>query len=102
MSGFPVLPQNADIRQIVEAVNTLQRGKFNAVTTVTLAAGAGTTTLTDRRIGGASFIGFTPLTANAAGEVPTLYVSARAKGSATLTHTNAVSVDRTYSVLIIG
>lgn len=102
MSSFPILPQNADLRRVIEAVNVLQRGKFNAIGSLTLTAGATTTTLTDSRIGGESFIGLMPTTANAAGALATTYVSARAKGSATITHANAATVDRTFVVLVIG
>ena len=65
-------------------------------------AGATSTTLTDSRIGGASFIGFSPTTATAATALTALYVSAKAKGSATLTHNNTADTDRTFDVLIVG
>lgn len=104
MSGFPTLPQGADIRRIVEVVQRLLQGKMNATTTLTLTANAGSTTLTDARIGGSSHIGWTPLTANASAEVGagTIYVSARVKGSATIAHANNAQTDRDFSVLIIG
>lgn len=101
-ASFPVLPQNPEPRRIVEAVNNLLRGKMNVVTTVTLTAGATTTTLTDSRIGGDSHISLEPLTANAAAAHAALYVSAKTKGSATLTHASSANVDQTFSVLIIG
>lgn len=102
--SFPTLPQGADLRRVVEVVQRLLQGKFNAVTTLTLTANVGTTTLTDARIGGESHLALTPLTANASAEVGagTIYVSARAKGSATITHANNAQTDRSYSVLIIG
>jgi hypothetical protein len=99
---FPGLGPNADIRQIVERVGWLLRGKMNAVTTVTLTANATTTTLTDQRIGGGTYIGLSPTTANAAGALGTTYISAKAAGSATITHANAASTDRTFDVLLIG
>jgi len=43
-----------------------------------------------------------PTTANAAGALSNLHVSARAQGSATLTHTNTSTTDRTFGVAIIG
>lgn len=100
--SFPTLGPNADTRSIVERINMLLAGKMNAVTTVTLAAGAATTTLTDSRIGGQSIILLSPRTASAAAAMAAVYVSAKAKGSATLTHGNTADVDRTFDVLIIG
>ena len=102
VAGYPTLPQNADLRRVVETVQMVMRGKFNAVTTLTLAAGVTTTVFIDERIGGESFIGLTPLSANAAAALPTTWVSARGKGTATLTHANTATTDRAYSVLIIG
>lgn len=100
--SYPALPTNPDPRRIAEAVNSILRGKTNNVTTVTLTANAATTTLTDSRIGGGSFIGFSPTTSNAAAGMTALYVSAKAKGSATLTHANNAQTDRTYDVVIVG
>ncbi len=101
-TGYPGLSQDPSPREIAERVNRLNQGKMNAVTTLTLTANAATTTFTDVRIGGMSYIGFSPTTANAAAELATLYVSAKANGSATLTHANNAQTDRTYDVLIIG
>lgn len=100
--SYPALSTNPDPRRIAEAVNSILRGKTNNVTTVTLTANAATTTLTDSRIGGGSFIGFSPTTSNAAAGMTALYVSAKAKGSATLTHANNAQTDRTYDVVIVG
>jgi hypothetical protein len=97
-------------RRLARAINSLLQGKMNAVTTLTLTAGATTSTITDARITNNSFIGFTPTTANAAAELGngTLYVSNRMSGTgntignATITHANNAQVDRTFIVLIIG
>lgn len=102
MTGYPTLSPGADNRSIVGRINLLLAGKMNAVTTATLAAGATTTTLQDSRIGGQSIILLSPRTATAATAMTAVYVSAKAKGSATLTHNNTADVDRTYDVLIIG
>lgn len=89
-------------REIAESINSVLQGNLNAVDTVTLTISSATTVLNDPRIGPESFIGFMPTTANAAGELATLYVSSRGNQTATLTHTNAVSADRTFSYLVIG
>ena len=80
------------------------QGKLNAVGSVTLTANAATTTYSDPRIGGESWIGFMPTTANAAAEIGagTLYVTARADGSCILNHANNAQADRSFDMLIIG
>ena len=89
-------------RQLARGVNQSLAGKLNAVTTVTLVAGDVTTVLTDARLTISSYIGLTPLTANAAAAISTTYVSSRTNGSATLSHANNANVDKTFSVVIIG
>lgn len=103
MSGFPGLaPGDTDLRKIVAVVTQLLAGKMNAVTSVTLTANSTTTTLTDARIGGGTYIGLSPVTASAAVALSITYVSAKAKGSATLTHDSTPETDRTFDVLLIG
>ena len=97
-------------RKIASVANAAFQGDLDAIGSVTLTASTTTSTLTDDRIGTTSTILFMPTTANAALELTGmlhidtvgLYVSARAEGSATLTHSNDSSVDRTYGYLIIG
>jgi hypothetical protein len=95
-------------RRLAKGINGLLAGKMNAVTTVTLAAGVATTTLTDARITINSFIGLMPTTANAATALATTYISNRMSsngnvaGNATITHANNAQTDRTFTVLIIG
>ena len=90
-------------REISEVVNNIMNGKTNNTGTVTLAvASATTTTINDERIGYNSIITFMPTTANAASELTNLYVSAKTKGSATLTHSANTSADKTYGYIIVG
>ena len=90
-------------REISEVVNGIMQGKTNNTGTVTLAvASATTTTINDERIGYDSIITFMPTTANAASAMTNLYVSAKTKGSATLTHSANTSADKTYSYIIVG
>ena len=90
-------------REISEVVNGIMQGKTNNTGTVTLAvASATTTTINDERIGYNSIITFMPTTANAASALTNLYVSAKTKGSATLTHSANTSADKTYSYIIVG
>lgn len=101
-ASFPAVSQGASSREVVERINRVMQGKLNAVTTVTLAANVTTTTLTDSRIGANSYLGFSPRSANAAVATGNLWVSAKTKGSATLTHANTATTDRTFDVLVIG
>jgi hypothetical protein len=89
-------------RQIAQSLNQQLTGKLNAVLQVTLTPSSTTTTVTDARIGANTFIGFSPLTANAAAAISGLYVSAQVNGSATLTHANNAQSDRTFNALLIG
>ncbi len=90
------------LRIVAEAVRGIQEGKIGSNSTVTLAASAGTTVVTDRRVGKDSVILFMPTTANAVAE--TMYVSAIAPRSNqfTITHTNNSQTDRSYSYIVLG
>lgn len=107
-TAFPTVNPNGetDARRTALALNGAIKGKLNAILTVTLRASQVTTVVSDPRIGVNSWLGFDPITANAAVELAagTLYCLAanRVTGQATLTHASAVSVDRTYRVLVIG
>jgi hypothetical protein len=101
--SFPGLaPGEKDLRRIVDVVRGVLAGKLNAVTSVTLRNGHTTTTLTDSRIGGGTFIGLSPTTATAAAATTAVYVSAKDKGTATLTHDNTADTDRTFDVVLVG
>ena len=97
--------QFADLKQWVRLVagilNGVLDGKTNNLASVTLRSGQTTTTLTDPRITADSAIFLSPRTANAAGALATTYLTP-AMGSATLTHANAGTTDRTFDALIVG
>lgn len=92
------------LQQACVIINGILAGKTNNVATVTCTAGATTTVVIDSRIGPNSAMPLDADTANAAVELAagTAYWSSRGKGAATLTHANAVSVDRTFRFPIIG
>ena len=98
--GYDGLPRNADLPRVVDASNRHNNGKLNCVAELTLTANTTTTTLTDARISPQSHINLAPLSANAAAEH--WWVSAQDNGTATITHANAATTDRTFNVLIIG
>ena len=89
---------------LARALNELRNGKVDSRGSFTLTVSVASSTLTDANIGPDSYIGFMPTTANAAAELGngTLYVSARAKGSATITHANNAQADRTFGYVVLG
>ena len=91
-------------RLLAQRMNQILLGKLNAGDGVTLTANQTTTTLSDRRIGPESFIGFSPTTANAAAELGAggFYVSSQGQYTATLTHANNAQTDRTFRYIVIG
>jgi len=93
-----------DLKKIVLALQQLAAGRSNAVGTVTLATGVATTVVTDKNCAAGSTPLLTPATANAATEVGngTLYVSAVANGSFTLTHSNSATTARTFLYALHG
>lgn len=84
------------------AIQQLAAGRSNAVGTVTLATGAASTTVVDANCAIGTTPILTPATANAAAEVPTLYVSAVANGSFTIAHTNSATTGRTFRYALYG
>jgi len=90
------------LRLISSTVNNTLDGKLNSTGTITLTASATTSTLTDARIGENSIILFMPITANGNTAKANLYVSARADGSATLTHASSGNTDQNFGYVVIG
>lgn len=96
-------PSGGEPREISEIVNNLVEGKTNNTGDITLNAGsATTTTISNERIGYNSIILLMPTTANAVASLTNVYVSARTKGSATLTHSANTNTDKTYGYIIVG
>ena len=90
------------IELIARIVNAILEGKINSVIDVTLDANSATTSVSDRRLGPDSFIGFMPRSTNAAAALGGLYVSAQGKHTATLTHANDANTDKNFRLVIIG
>lgn len=108
MSGIDLAPEETNIGRLNEAITQLAQGRSNAVGEVTLTAGA-TTTVVDKSVSVAavnvalgSQVFLTPRTANAAGALPTTWISAVDQGTFTITHANMASVDRTYGWACFG
>jgi hypothetical protein len=104
MNQFRTLPPfGGDARAVSEVVNGIMNGKTNNTGEITLNQGATSTTLTNERISANSVILFMPLNNHAADELAHghMYVSARNKGSATITHGNHMR-DMIFAYVIVG
>lgn len=102
MSGIN-LPQNETaLWRIVAAIIALARGASNAVGTVTLTAGATSTTVTPSTAPAAENVAsgmevfLTPKTANAAAVLASTYISSVGTKSFTITHPNSANADMTF------
>lgn len=93
-----------DLKKIVLALQQLAAGRSNAVGSVTLATGSSTTTVATSNCAAGSTPILVPSSANAATEVGngTMYVSAVANGSFTITHANSATAGRTFLYAILG
>lgn len=104
--GPPTFLQDEKVhrRLIAQWMREAHQGHLDNTGTVTLGTGTAATSVVDFRVGPFSFIGFSPLTANAAQEVGggTMYISARLNESFTITHANSVTADRTFVYCILG
>lgn len=88
--------------RLASAVNALIAGKLDAVGTFTLTANDATTTVSDNKFESNQVVIWAPTTANAAGAMTNLYLSARDRGSFTLTHANTATTDRTFLYVRLG
>lgn len=107
MTAFVPDINETDLKKIVLSLQQLAAGRSNATGTVTLTVNVATTTVTPTQTGSiaaGSSIMLTPTTANAAAEVGngTMYVSAVANGSFTITHANSATTGRTFLWATLG
>ena len=104
MSGIVLSPAESDLVRIVFAVRQLMEGRSNATGTLTLAAGATTTTVAAVNCGAGSIVFLMPQTANAAAAAATTYVQPGnvSAGQFTVSHANAASTDRTFGFVCLG
>lgn len=91
-------------RVIAEKVNQINQAKFNCFIDFTLTHDADSSLLKDARLGAYSFLGFMPMTANAAAELTALYIpqATMVNGQAEVFHSNSATTDRSYRVGILG
>ena len=104
MTAFVPGMAETDLKKVILALQQLAAGRSNATGTVTLATSASMTIVTDPNCAASTVPLLTPVTANAATEVGngTLYVSAVANGSFTITHANSATAGRTFLYALQG
>ena len=104
MSGNVPSPNETNIFRVVRGIRDLFEGRRNTTGTVTLATVSATTVVNHINFGKDSVPILTPLHANAATEIAngTIYVSARAQGSFTVTHANSATTNRTFAYTFDG
>lgn len=104
MTAYVPGTDEKDLKKIILSLQQLAAGRSNAVGTVTLTASVATTTVTTANCAVGSTPLFTATTSNAAAEFKngTIYISAVANGSFTITHANNAQTDRTFLYAIVG
>ena len=93
-----------DVRKLVLSLQQLAAGRSNAVGSKTLTTGSATTIVIDKNCAAGSVPILVPTTANVATELGngTLYISAVANGSFTITHANSATANRTFLYALLG
>lgn len=93
-----------DPKKLIMSLTELASGRSNAFGSVTLTVSAATTTVSDKNCSAESTPILAPTTANAAAEVGngTIYISAVANGSFTITHANSATTGRTFRYALHG
>lgn len=104
MTAYAPGTDETDLKKIILAIQQLAAGRSNAVGTVTLTVSAATTTVTDNNCAAGSVPILIPTTANAAAEIGngTMYISAVANKSFTITHANSATTGRTFLYALHG
>lgn len=87
---------------IAETINQMLKGRSNNVGSLTLTPSTTTTTVTDNLFDSNMVPVLIPTSANAAGALSGLYLSARANGSFTLTHASTAAADKTFLYIRVG
>lgn len=96
------LSADQQLQRFAESINGLIDGKLDVTGKLTLAAGAGTTAVLDNKFESNMVPVLIPTTANAAAALTSTYLSARDKGSFTLTHANNAQTDRAFLYVRFG
>ncbi|MGJ4928151.1 hypothetical protein ACQR1I_16525 [Bradyrhizobium sp. HKCCYLS2038] len=84
------------------AIQAALNGRSNAAGSVTLAAGATTTTVAAPNCAAQSAVFLFPRSANAAAALGSTFISTVAKQSFTISHANNAQTDRTFFYVCLG
>ena len=104
MTAFVPGVTETDLKKVILALQQLAAGRSNATGTVTLVTGSSTTVVSDPNCASGTVPLLTPASANAAAEAGSgsIYVSAVANGSFTITHANSATAGRTFLYTLQG
>lgn len=104
MTVLGISPDEKDLRKFALVIQQLSQGRSNATGTVTLTVDEATTTVADVNCSVDSVPILVPTTANAVAELGngTIYISAVANGSFTITHANSATTGRTFKYALQG
>lgn len=98
-----IRPGDGGDARLFEQVEGVLNGQTRNSGTVTLTAGATSTTVNDPRFQSGQRVVLFPTTAHAAAVVATTYVPMpRSAGSFVITHTNTADVDKTFDYIFVG
>ena len=102
MTGIVPANTERDLGRIVRSIRELYEGRSNATGSFTVTQNAATTVVTAPNCSPDSKVFLQATSANAAAEVGagTIYVSAKAQGSFTVTHANSATASRTFDYRI--
>ena len=104
MTVYVPAQTETDLKKVILAIQQLAAGRSNAVGTVTLTVSVASTVVSDANCSVGSVPILVPTTANAAAEVGngTMYISAVANNSFTITHANSATTGRTFLYALHG
>jgi hypothetical protein len=104
VSAYVPAITETDPKKVILSLQQLAAGRSNATGTVTLTVSAASTVVIDKNCAAASVPILVPTTANAAAEVGngTMYISAVANSSFTITHANSGTTGRTFIYALVG
>jgi hypothetical protein len=107
LSGAPIGVEHASgspemhVRQIVDRLNYVIRGKLNCTGWITLQPNVATTYLTDPRISTLTAVLLMPASANAAAALTNVWF-VTGKGTVGINHVNNAQTDRVFRYALIG
>lgn len=83
------------------AINQVLQGSINATLGITLVANATQSTFQDSRIGPFTYVGLSPVTANAADALRSIWITTT-QGQATINHASSPNTDMTFIACLLG